>query len=67
MSLYTLHEKTQSIDLFYMKSNAWKYIWMIEKPHVDPRVYNDILWGLKALGDKQLSNWKKMLTFQEVQ
>ena len=30
------------------------------KTHVDPRLYNDSLWGLKALGDKQLSNWKKM-------
>ena len=52
MSLYTLHEKTQSRDLFYMKSNAWKYVWMIEKTPVDPRLYNNILWGLKALGDK---------------
>ena len=32
MSLYTLHEKTQSRGLFYMKSNAWKYIWVMEKP-----------------------------------
>ena len=26
ISLYTLYEKTQSRDLFYMKSNAWKYV-----------------------------------------
>ena len=31
MSLYTLNEKTQSRGLFYIKSNAWKYIWMMKK------------------------------------
>ena len=31
MSLYTLNEKMQRRDLFYMKSNAWKYIWMMIK------------------------------------
>ena len=31
MSLYTLNEKMQSRGLFCIKSNAWKYIWMMEK------------------------------------
>ena len=31
MSLNTLNEKTRSRGLFYMKSNPWKYIWMMKK------------------------------------
>ena len=48
--MYTLNEKTQRRDLFYMKSNAWKYVYLNdEKTPVDPRPLYDILWGLKAL------------------
>ena len=38
MSLYTLHEKTQSRDLFYMK-----LLLNDETKPVDPRLLNDIL------------------------
>ena len=47
--MYIVHEKMQSRDLFYIKSKAWKYTWIIKKTHKDSCLQNDILWGLKAL------------------
>ena len=58
MSLYTLNEKMQSRDLFYIKSNAWKYIWMMKK-YIDPWLLYDILWWLKVLCDKLVLTQKK--------
>ena len=44
MSLYTLNEKTQRRDLFNMKNNAWKYVYLNDdKSHVDPWPHNGIL------------------------
>ena len=41
-------------DLFYMKSYAWNYIWMMRKrfyylTHVESWTHNNIVWGLKNL------------------
>ena len=44
-----------------MKGCASNYSWIIKKTHVDPWVYPDIFWELKALSDKTFEIQRRML------